>query len=318
MRSVKDADIRGGMSVLVRGDLDAPLVDGKILDAYRLDSLLPTLGYIVKRGAGVILMGHIGNPSGNYVRNLSTEHLKDYFEARFEKQVSLLENLRFDKREEKNDPEFAKELAAFGGIYVNECFAVSHRRHASVVGVPGFLPSYAGLRLMEEVETLKDVLIHPKRPFVVVIGGAKLETKMPVVERLLELADFVLLGGRVGLEWDGKRPPSLRLPSDYVDGDKDIGPETASAYSKILLKAGCVVWSGPMGIYEDAKYARGTTSAAEAIVESKAYSIIGGGDTIAAARGAGLLEKFGFVSVGGGAMLEFLAKGTLPGLEALA
>jgi len=227
-----------------------------------------------------------------------------------------LENLRFNFGEEKNDAAFAQELASKADVYVNECFSTSHRAHASFVGVPKLLPSFAGFRLMEEVNTLKNILDNPTRPLVAVVGGAKVETKGPAVTKFLEICDCVLVGGKLAHAFSTVSSDHLLVAHDFSNNGFDIGPKAIATFVDIIKTAKSVIWAGPLGLCEEG-YLEGTQSVAAAIIESCAFSVVGGGDTIAALKGLGLLSKFSFVSTGGGAMLEFLIKGNLPGLEAL-
>jgi len=228
----------------------------------------------------------------------------------------LLENLRFHPGEKANDPEFAGELAGLADIYVNECFATSHRAHASIVGVPKLLPAYGGLRLEEEVETLSKVREDPVRPLVFVMGGAKTETKVPLVRKISKYADRILLGGRLMFEKSLENVPNVVFPVDDVDGF-DIGPETIELFKEILVEAGTVVWNGPLGKFESADYADGTKEIASFLTQISADIVVGGGDTVAALKQFGLRDKIGFVSTGGGAMLAFLAGEHLLGIEVL-
>lgn len=317
MKSIKDAGISGQTKVLVRGDLDVPLKNGEVVDTFRIDHLLPTLNFLKVKGAQIIICGKIGRPEGKYVEELSTKNLKSYFDNKLGNNYTLLENLRFDPREENNSEEFAKELSDQADMFVNDSFAVSHREHASIVGIPKFLPSFAGLRLMEEVGNLERLIKNPNKPLIAVIGGAKIETKKPVVAKFLKIADRVLVGGRIGLDWDEATPENLLLPLDYAEDDKDIGSKTITLFEKEISKAQTIIWSGPMGMFEDARFEEGTKRVGRAIVDSNAFSVVGGGDTIAALNKYSLFDGIGFVSTGGGAMLEFLVKGNLPGLKAL-
>lgn len=318
MKSIKEADISNQTRVLVRADLDVPIENGKILDTFRLDCLLPTLRLLQEKQAKIIICGHLGRPDGKYVEELSTKHLKSYFDEKLgEGNYEILENLRFNPDEEENSEEFSQELANYADIYVNESFANSHREHASIVGVARILPSYAGLRLFEEVEVLSKVLKKADRPLVAIIGGAKIETKKPVIQKFLEISDKVLVGGRLGLDWKEQIPQNLLLPVDYAGEDKDIGPETIKLFSEEISKAKAIVWAGPLGMFEEEAFGNGTREIGNDIVNSQAFSVVGGGDTVSALQKFGILEKFNFVSTGGGAMLEFLVKGNLPGLEAL-
>jgi len=331
-QTLKDAPagtIKNGTKVLVRADMDVALENGKIAEKYRLDQMLPTLNFLKEKGARIMLAGHIGRPNGKPVNELSTKVLKPYFDEILGVSSSgiagtttyeLLENLRFDPREEQNDPSLAKELAAKADVYVNECFSTSHRNHTSFVAITKLLPSYAGLRLEKEVETLSTVIKKPARPLVALIGGTKIETKKPVIDKFIEVADYVLVGGKIGLNWNvelATNATNLLLPSDYAEMEKDIGLSTIETYRKIILQAKTVIWAGPMGYFEDEKFASGSIKLAQAIVDSRAFSIAGGGDTITFLDKYGFLDKFNFISTGGSAMLKFLAGDKLPGLEAL-
>jgi phosphoglycerate kinase len=322
MTPILNADIKPGTRVFFRGDLDVPIENGQILEPFRLDSLLETLNYILSKNAKPIIAGHIGKPDGKVVEDLSTMQLLPYFNEKLgEGNFELLENLRFNPGEEKNDPVFAKELASKADVYVNDSFATCHRKHASIVGITEFLPSYAGCELQKEVETLGKLLKNPQRPLVAIIGGAKLESKKPVISVFLEIADFVLTGGKLGLDWKEAVPAKLILPLDYAGDNKDIGPETIKKFKDIISRAKTILWAGPMGLYEEEEFFTGTKEIAQAIAkastEDGAFSVIGGGDTIAAVNKAGVANKFNFISTGGGAMLQYLAEGTLPGLDAL-
>ena len=321
MKSIKEANIFDGLRILVRADLDVPIENGVVLEPYRLEQSLPTLKHIVERRGMPVIIGHIGKPDGHFKDELSTKHLKPFYDkALGVNNYELLENLRFDPGEEKNDPDFIKKLAQYGAIYVNDSFAVCHRKHASIVGLPTIMPAYAGIELENEVDALSKVLVNPQKPLVAIVGGAKIESKLPTITNLLKYADTVLVGGRIGLEWKQEVPANLVLPIDYAEEQKDIGAETIALFVKILKDAKTIVWAGPMGAYENDKFMQGTKEIAETIAhasENGAFSVIGGGDTIAAIDKTGLLNKLSFISTGGGAMLEFLAKGTLEGIEAL-
>ena len=321
MKSVLEATITAGQRVLVRCDLDVPVAHKEVQEKYRLEASLETLNYIISRGGFPVIMGHIGNPSGKADERLSTKNLSFFFDNALGKgKYELLENLRFNHGEEENNLQYAKQLAANGTIYVNESFATSHRKHASIVGVPEWIPAYAGIRFQKEIETLDLLLGDVKRLFVIVIGGAKLESKLPVVKKFLKRADFVLLGGKLGMEWNEELPFNLVIPKDYAPENKDIGKQTIADYTEIISRAGTILWAGPMGAYEQPEYSLGTAQIASAIAKKTqegAFTVIGGGDTITAVNSYSLLDKFSFVSTGGGAMLQYLAEKTLPGIEAL-
>ena len=274
----------------------------------------------------------------------------------------LLENLRFYKGEKANSEKFAKSLASLGDIYINDAFSVSHRKHASIVGVPKFLPSAAGFLLEKEIKVLSAVIKEPKRPLIVIVGGKKLGTKLKVIKKFLTISDHLLLGGQIAnailagkgivvnnfltevnlireIQSIRLTDPKLHLPVDAVVGlsnlDKeyahkiaigkvrkeeeiyDIGPETIRIFSEIINSGKTVLWNGPLGYVEDQRFVNGSFSIADAIIRSGVFSIVGGGDTSAFLAKYGLRDRFSHVSTGGGAMLEFLANETLPGIEAL-
>ncbi|KRT67785.1 MAG: phosphoglycerate kinase, cytosolic-like protein [candidate division WWE3 bacterium CSP1-7] len=330
MKILKEAEL-SGKRVLLRGDLDVPIKDGEVGEDYRIKALVPTLNYLLENRAQVLIIGHAGRPEGKLNPALSLKPIADWFSKELgekvgffedlrigesENRASVLENLRFWEGEEENDPKFAQELAELGDLYVNDSFAASHRAHASIAGVPQHLPAYAGLRLAEEVKELGGVLENPERPLVFILGGAKTETKAPLVSNFAEVADSVLLGGLLMFDQSLRKITRAVFPVDAVE-TFDIGPETEKKFTEIVKNAKTVVWNGPMGKWEDDKYAAGTRAVAKSLAEHPGKTIVGGGDTIAALSAFGLLEKMGYVSMGGGAMLEFLAGKELPGLKAL-
>ena len=325
-------------TVLVRLDLDIPAEDD-----FRLKAELPTIEFLLNQKAKIILMGHLGRPEGRVVEKLSLkpialrigklldlkfkiENLKNTFKIEdflafgLSEKLLLLENLRFYPGEEENDLNFAKKLAKLGDFYVNEAFAASHREHASIVGIPKFLPHCAGFHFAKEVENLSKVLENPQKPVVFVIGGAKQETKLPLVAEFAKKTDRVLVGGLLPTSSKFKVQSSKfkniiwgKLTKDGLDIDEN----SIKKFKDIIKAAGTIVWNGPMGKFEVLEGIRGTRETAEAIAESLAFKVVGGGDTIAALNKFGLLSKMDFVSTGGGAMLEFLAKGNLPGIQAI-
>ena len=358
IRSLKDADI-AGKRVLVRVDFNVPLSteSGQLLitDDMRIKAAVPTITYLHEKGASkIILLTHLGRPEGTIVENLRVEPLRARLKLLADyPEIELRENLRFDPREEANDESFAKELAMLGELYVNEGFSVSHRADASIVGIPKFLPSYMGLRFEDEVAHISAALTPPKASLAI-IGGAKFETKQPLLEKLVALYGTVFLGGALAndllkargmpvgasLVSDVPVPTELaenfhiQAPVDLVvalgeasrpvktadvhDDERivDIGTNTAAQWAVQIHASDFVLWNGPVGIYEKG-FTVATDVLAEAIATSSGRALIGGGDTAAA------LSKFAFdparvfVSTGGGAMLQFLADGTLPGIEAL-
>lgn len=318
VKSVRDADVKG-KRVLVRLDLDVPMANGAVLDDKRLRFGLPTLELLHEQGATIIVIGHAGRPAGKVVENLRMVPIEKRLRELIDiPNLTVRENLRFDPREEANNAEFAQELAALGDIYVNGAFADSHRAHASIVGIPKFLPSYAGLRFVEEIKKLSTALTPPAGS-VAIIGGAKPETKIPLIEKFAGLYAKVLVGGAIADEYMPTRT-NIFLPTDGVPelkGMRDIGPQTAEAWAREIAGAPFVLWNGPMGMYEKEEYSRGTNVLAEALTKSSCGAVVGGGDTDAALAKFKFDPERIFISTGGGAMLQFLAEGTLPGIEAL-
>ncbi|MEK7566033.1 MAG: phosphoglycerate kinase [Patescibacteria group bacterium] len=288
--------------VLIRGDLDTPVDDYS-----RLEAIWPTVEFLLKNGNTVILSGHIGRPEGKFSEQFSTKRIAEWFAKKelmsswidgglrgfeIDKNFVVLENLRFFAEEENNDEGFTKELAGLGEIYVNESFANCERAHASMVGVPKLLPHFAGFRLAKEIEVLSGVLENPGRPLLVIIGGTKVETKQPLIDKMEGFADVVVIGGKLATE------------------EKDFLIES-------LPGAKTIVWNGPMGDIENG-YEAGTRKLVDLILAQKeAFKIVGGGDTVGYINKLGMADKFDWVSTGGGSMLKFLCGEVLPGLEAL-
>ncbi len=359
-----------GRYVIVRGGLNVPTKDGRVTNQFRLKRLLPTLQHLSKAGAKIILIGHIGRDPKETLKPIYDVLAKDFkmvwagaltgdkvVKLRNDLksgQILMLENVRSDEREKVGDDSLARELAALGEFYVDDAFAVAHRAHASVVGIPKYLPSYAGLNFITEYQELSGVM-KPKHPSLLVLGGAKVETKMPLVEKYLNVYDQIFLGGafindffkamgfNVGIslvsEIDLKNSPLLNHPQillpvdvvvkgkggvrtttpDSVTDDEsilDIGPKTITILEGVVKSAETVLWNGPMGNYENG-FQNGTTELAKLVAASDAKTIVGGGDTSASIEALGLTNQFSFISTGGGAMLTFLERGTLPALEAL-
>jgi phosphoglycerate kinase len=384
-KTVRDIDVKG-KRVLVRVDYNVPIKEGKVGDDTRIRAAMPTLNYLLEHGAAVILCSHLGRPKGGPDPKYSLRPVAEYLSQLSGKSVAfaedcvgpaaeaaakalkpggilLLENTRFHPEEEKNDLELAKQMAALADVYVNDAFGSAHRAHASTEGVARFLPAVAGFLMEEEIKYLGQAIANPKKPFVAILGGAKISDKIGVIRNLLTKADQVLIGGGMAntffkaqgypvadslvedealetarelLQVGGTR---LRLPVDMVVADKfeaeaasktmptgpvpdgwrimDVGPQTVAAYAKAVANAGTVVWNGPMGVFEFPKFAQGTIGVAKAVAESKAISIIGGGDSVAAVTAAGLADRITHISTGGGASLEMLEGLVLPGLAAL-
>lgn len=345
---IRKAEVKG-KRVFVRADLDAPLSeDGKILDDTRLKAGVPTIEYLLKNGATVIIAGKLGRPTGeNYEsrsknQELSLRLVAQWFTERFmihdspfmiqkskigefdgwklSDKLFILENLRFYPEEEKNDAKFAKKLASPTDIYVNEAFAMCHRNNASVVAITRFLPHFAGIRLQQEVEELTRIFENPKRPLVVIIGGKKIETKLPLVTKMDRTADYVLVGGKIAEEREVFSKLTHTLVADLTASGLDINLESVEHFLKIIQTAKTIIWNGPMGLIsekleEDTE--KGTRMLVEGIISSGAYTIAGGGDTIEFLNKVKLFNQIDFVSMGGGAMLAFLSGQKLPGLKAL-
>lgn len=322
MKYLSEAPIKSGTRIFVRCDIDVPIENGTIAETFRLDNLLETLKFIIEKGGTPIIAGHMGRPKGQVIEKLSTRYLLPYFNEKLgENRFEILENLRFDLREEKNDPEYAKELASKAEIYVNESFGNDHREHTSIIGLPKILPSYAGFRLQKEIEALNKIIKAPEKPLIVIIGGAKLESKLPVIDKLLTIADFVLLSSFLSANWSKEIPQNLIVSRNRDLESKDTDSETVDNFKKCIQNARTVLWAGPLGMYEKEEFIVGTREIALEITiltkEKGVYSLIGGGDLISAVDKLGLLNKFSFVSTGGSAMLQYLAEGTLPGIAAL-
>jgi phosphoglycerate kinase len=318
-----------GKKVLLRLDLDVPIAQGKVLDDFRLEAGMDTLDLCLQYADSVIVMGHIGRPQGEDPM-FSVKPIVDWFEEKFahielpEGKLHIMENLRFEAGEDGSDVNFAKELIACadpngqgGVVFINDAFA-AHHPAASTTVLPTLLPHAAGIKFAEEVEKLLGVRQNPQKPLIAIIGGAKIEDKLPVIQTLAGIADTVLVGGKLPAEIKDKGMqfgPNI-LIAQMNEAGTDLSSQSISELSQKFQGVKQVIWAGPMGKYETGETA-GSKALAEAIIASGADSIIGGGDTIACLDQLGLLDKFSFVSTGGGAMLELLAKGTLPTIEAL-
>lgn len=317
---VADLDV-SGKKVILRLDLDLPADSSGKLDFTRLEDSVETLNYLKEKDAEIIAIGHRGRPGGVEDKSLSLRTLQPFFDKW---DAKLQENLRFDAGEEKNDASFAKKLASLGDIYINEAFADSHRMHASIIALPKLLPHAAGFRFIKEVENISKVIDNPKKPIVILISGIK-KDKVEMAKKLSQKFDKVLVGGRLpeyfgdeALESAKLKIKSEKLVIGNLTQDKeDITLNTIEAFKGEIVKAGTVVLAGVLGKYEDEGHRQGTKEIFEAVAASSAYKLAGGGDTEAALTIFGLTDKFDWISVGGGAMLEFLVNKTLPGIEAL-
>lgn len=387
LRSVTDAPV-AGKTVLVRVDFNVPLRDGRITDDARIRAALPTINFLIEAGATVLLISHFGRPKGEddalrmapiaahlaellghdvrYEPAATPAAQAEFVAAAPSGSVSLLENSRFDGGETSNSEDLAKTLASYADIFVNDAFGAAHRAHATTAGVTAFLPSYAGLLLGEELTALGKLRDNPAKPFVVVIGGAKVSDKLGVITSLVEQADTILIGGAMAytfIKAQGGRIGNSLVEIDMLDTARellakakangvrivlpvdsvcaaavkegeptevhpsndipagllglDIGPEAVREFCHVIAEASTVFWNGPLGVFEIAPFHLGTTAIAEAVAALPGYTVIGGGDSVAAVNKAGLAPKIGHISTGGGASLEFLEGKDLPGITPL-
>ncbi len=375
--------------VLLRVDFNVSLnPDYSIADDARIKQTLPTINYLIQNRNKLIIVSHLDRPKSRdpklslksvvddlkkYLPDIKITLVDDFllsvnkilFEKQTEKEILVLENIRFYPQEERNDPEFSKQLANLADVFVNDAFAVSNRSHASIVGIAKIIPSYGGLLLKKEIVTISEAIENPQKPFVAIVGGAKISTKIGLINKLTEIADDLIVGGGLANTFlaaqgfsvgkslcDRENLDSVRrlfflaaekhtvihLPVDVVVGypDKnettiktveeipndmqilDVGPVTLARYGSLVAKAKTIVWNGPLGYIENPSFRRGTDFIFYAVAEnSDAISIVGGGDTIAAISKEEYIDKITHISTGGGAMLEFIEKGTLPGIEVL-
>jgi phosphoglycerate kinase len=389
-KTIADIDV-GGKKILLRCDFNVPLdkETGAITDEGRITASLPTITYLLEKGAAVIVCSHLGRPDGEWKPKLSLKVVADRLSRLLGEPVAMakdvvgedaarraaalrpgeilmLENLRFHKEEEQNDPAFAKALADMADIYVDDAFGTAHRAHASTEGVSRYLPAVGGFLIAKELQYIGGALDNPKRPFIAILGGSKVSDKLGVIINLLGRVDALLIGGGMAftfikarggsigkslceddkldyalnvMEKAKKRGVRILLPTDAVAAEAvssdaeavvvgstaipdnmlglDIGPETSKAFAGEILKAATVIWNGPMGVFEIPKFAEGTSVVANALADSGAVSIVGGGDSAAAIRKLGLEDKVTHVSTGGGAALEFMEGIELPGIACL-
>lgn len=388
--TIEDLDLRG-KRVFIRADFNVPLDDNlMVTDDRRIRSTLPTINYAIDEGAKVILSSHFGRPKGKRDPRLSLAPVAKRLQRLLNKEVIfapdcvgsqvesivskmkegdvvLLENLRFHPEEEQNKDEFARDLAALADVYINDAFGTAHRAHASIVGVPKFLLAAAGFLLKKEIEYLRGAIENPVRPFVAILGGAKVSGKINVLENLVGKVDKVLIGGgmaytfikamgyevgnslveedmletaqrirrklkELGIKFylpvdcviaqgietstETKIIPTLEIPKGWAA--LDIGPATARLFSEAIQDAKTILWNGPMGVFEEDAFSRGTFAVARAVADAYALTIVGGGDTNLAVHRAGVSDAISFISTGGGAALQLLEGKELPGIAVLA
>lgn len=388
-KSIEDVDV-SGKRVLVRCDFNVPFdEDGNIADPKRIEEALKTIRYLVEHQAKLVLCSHLGRPKGEFNPKYSLAPIAAYLSKSLGQEVKmaadvigdsarainaslkngeieLIENVRFHKEEEKNDPAFAKQLASLGDLYVNDAFGAAHRAHASTVGVADYLPAVCGYLMQKEITIMCGALADPKHPFIAILGGSKVSDKIGVITNLLERVDTLMIGGGMAYTFMNalgyaigsslcesdkldlakdimakakEKEVKFLIPIDNVVADRfdknaahqiaksdqipegwmglDIGPETQTLYANALQGAGTIIWNGPMGVFEWDAFAAGTKAVAEAVANSGAVSIIGGGDSAAAVEKFGLAHKMTHISTGGGASLELLEGIVLPGIACL-
>jgi len=385
---IEDVETRG-KKVLVRVDFNVPLAEGRVRDDTRIRAALPTINFLLAQGARIVLASHLGRPRGKLQQDLKMDPIASRLSELLGKpvqkldhvagmevkravaelkdgEVILLENLRFEKGEETNDPSFARALAEPFDLYVNDAFGTAHRAHASTAGVASYIPAVAGLLMKKEIEELTRCLQDPARPLTAILGGAKVSDKINVIRRFLQLADNLLVGGGMAntflaasgfdpgasffekdlldeaaalISTSKKSKCRLVMPVDLVVTRElqpgshfkvvtpdqieedwkavDIGPETIEIFSGVIAESAMIVWNGPLGVYEIPPFDRGTGEVARAFAGSSAYSVVGGGDLVAALEELKLSQKISFISTGGGATLEFWEGKDLPGITAL-
>ncbi len=388
-KSITDVSIKN-KTVFLRCDLNVPLdSELNIVDTKKIDESLKTINYLIENNSKIIICSHLGRPKSKNDTNFSLKPVANYLSKVLKKEIMLLpnitgentkkaikklnfgsicmlENIRFDERETKNDDGFSKELASLADIYINDAFAVCHRAHASTIGITKYLPSACGFLVAKEINILENNLKSPKKPFVAILGGAKVSDKIEIINNLMSKVDTFIIGGgmsytftnalgysvgnsicekdkislardimakakeknvkivlpvdnTVGLEYkentEFKTVDSDKIPSDWMG--LDIGPKTIKLFTETILKAGTIIWNGPMGVYEWKNFQKGTAGVAKAVANSSAISIIGGGDSAAAIQNLGFKNKVTHVSTGGGATLKFLEGKSLPALDAI-
>jgi phosphoglycerate kinase len=387
-KSVRDVEV-AGKRVLVRVDFNVPVENGSITDDTRIRETLPTIQYLIEKGARVILAAHFGRPGGEVKEELRLNPVAARLSELIGKPVAkaddtagpdaqakaaalkdgevlLLENTRFNPGEEKNDPEFAKQLASLAELFVNDAFGAAHRAHASTEGVARLLPAVSGLLMEKELDVLGKALNNPERPFTAIVGGSKVKDKIDVINKMIEIADNIIIGGGLSytffkaqgheigqslvdnskldlalefIEKAKKLGKNFLLPVDIVVSDDfskdantkivnvdgipadwegiDIGPRTREIYANVIKESKLVVWNGPMGVFEIEPFSHGTRAVAQACADTAGYTVIGGGDSAAAAEKFHLADKMDHISTGGGASLEFMEGKALPGVVAL-
>jgi 3-phosphoglycerate kinase len=345
LKKIQDADVEK-KKVLLRVDFNVGVDEGVVKEKFKIEAAKESLDYLLALGAKVALFSYMGRPGGKkdsqfsfgpirddveyilgakvkFVSDCVGEDVKRAMDELLEGEVLLLENARFYLGEDENDDSLAKQMADGFEVFINDAFSQSHRNQASITGITKYLPSFAGFRLQKEVEEMERIKNNLEHPAVAIIGGAKIETKLPVIKFFEEKCDYVLVGGKIAneaLDQNVEFSSKVNLPTDFGAERFDIGSETIARYKEIISYAKTVIWNGPLGKFEDEKFAVGTNEILKAILESQAYVIIGGGETLEVLEKNNIkkdIEKRGFVSTGGGAMLTYLSGEKMPGIEVL-
>ena len=353
MKKIQEAQLEN-KKVLLRVDFNVALENRKVKEAFKIKAAKETIDYLLEKKSKVALISHLGRPAhiatqnvagkpDNFDKNLSLSQVIDdvqnilgtkvkfvsdcvggkvseAIENITDGEIILLENVRFYAGDEENDNDFSKKLSNGFDIFVNDAFSVCHRDQASVTGVAKILPSYAGLRLQKEIEEMEKVKNNFEKPAVAIIGGAKIETKLPVIKFFEEKYDYVLVGGKIANEALDQKiqfSDKVVLPTDFIDDRLDIGEKTLAKFKEIISQAKTIVWNGPTGKFEEEKYAVSSNEVLRAVLNSEAYTIVGGGETLEILEKNNAVDKINFVSTGGGAMLKYLEGEKMPGIELL-
>ncbi|PIP26838.1 MAG: hypothetical protein CO140_00635 [Candidatus Moranbacteria bacterium CG_4_9_14_3_um_filter_40_7] len=342
IKKLQNADVEN-KKVILRVDFNVSMENGKAKETFKIKAVKESLDYLLGKRAKVALLSYFGRPEGKVKPEFSLEQLvpdvqkilgikvrfiSDCIGEKVEKEADLLkegeilmlENARFYPGEDENDENLAKQMAEGFEIFINDAFSQSHRNQASITGITKFLPGFAGFQLQKEILEMEKIKKGFARPAIAIIGGAKIETKLPVINFFENIYDYVLVGGKIANEaLDQKINFSAKviLPVDFVDDRWDIGPETIKKFHAIILKAKTIVWNGPLGKFEEEKYSHGTMDIFRSLLQTEAYKVVGGGETLEILEKNQAFDKFDFVSTGGGAMLEYLSGGEMPGIEVL-
>jgi phosphoglycerate kinase len=342
IKKIQDAYL-DGKKVILRVDFNVSLENGKAKETFKIEAARKSLDCLLSKNAKVALLSYFGRPERKidpkfsleqlvmdaqkilkvkvkFVSDCIGEKVKEGMAALKEGEVLLLENARFYPGEDKNEENLAKQMAEGFEIFINDAFSQSHRNQASITGITKFLPSFAGFQLQKEILEMEKIKNGFARPAVAIIGGAKIETKLPVIKFFETIYDYILVGGKIANEALDQKinfSEKVILPMDFIDEKLDIGPETVKKFQAIIQKAQTIVWNGPLGKFEEERYSHGTADIFQAVLQSTAYKVAGGGETLEILEKNQAFAKFNFVSTGGGAMLEYLSGGNMPGIEVL-